>query len=368
MVKTTSKWRTLGLRGLTVCLCLVATALLGGAGRSAASTQTQCNQPDPTGRQFCVSIEDSDGVSPSGLVGSGNRQVNVEAYQFYKLSIANVSGSTLTQVKMDVVLRDNLSTGGSVNSTAVYVPSSSASFCSVVSTNPNTVRCTLQNLAGNTGTPTFVLGYRTSNTANVVSTDAVVTVSTKEGANGGANPADLTFTENTSLEPNPEGSVAWSPAQQGVSMGTSPTFDNQFSTMQYTVPAGKKAFVATLNESAGNLCPPDSSFTCFGELVTTDLSAAEDGTFTRANLFHLTMKVSLDLFKGGNTKSVKVFHQPDSGPLEVLTQDNNKCTSSPPTTTESVPCILVTTAPAKKPELLVVEVWAFKNGGWMTGN
>jgi hypothetical protein len=354
-------WQTLGLRGLAVCIFLVAAALLGGAGTSAASSATHCNIPDPTGRQFCVAIEDSDGVSPSGLVGSGKKQVNVQAYQFYKVSIANVSGSTLTQVKMDVVLKDNLSTGGSVNSSAVYVPTASAAFCSVVSTNPNTVRCTLPNLSGNTSTPTFVLGYRTSDTQNVTSTDAAVSVSTKEGPNGGANPADLTFTENTNLEPNPEGSVAWSPPQQGVTMGTSPTFDSQFSTMQYTVPAGKKAFVATLTESGGNVCAPTLK-ECFGELVTTDLKAAEDGTFTRSNLFHLTMTMSLDLLPGGNTKGVSVSHRLDSGAFEVISQ---RCTSNPPSTSESIPCISVTAD--KKAGLLFVDVWHFQNGGWHAG-
>jgi hypothetical protein len=364
VVKTPSKRQALGLRGLTVCICLVAAALLGGAVNSAASSATHCNTPDPTGRQFCVAVEDSDGVSPSGLVGSGNKQVNVQAYQFYKLSIANVGGSTLTQVEMDVVLKDNVSTGGSVNSNAVYVPSASAAFCSVVSTNPNKVRCTLPNLPSNTTTPTFVLGYRTSTTPNVTSTDATVSVSTKEGGNQGANPADLSFTENTSLEPNPEGSVAWSPAQQGVTMGTSPTFDSQFSTMQYTVPAGKKAFVSTLNESVGNVCAPTLT-QCVGELVTTDLSGAEAGTFTQSNLFHLAMTMSLDLVKdiapGGNTKDVKVSHRLDSGAFEVL---STRCGSTPPASTET-PCVNITAD--KKAKLLFVDVWHFQNGGWMTG-
>jgi hypothetical protein len=150
-------------------------------------------------------------------------------------------------------------------------------------------------------------------------------------------------------------------------MGTSPTFDNQFTTMQYTVPTGKKAFVSTINESAGSVCAPTVK-QCIGELVTTDLSGSEAGTFVRTNLFHLTMTLSLDLFQGINTKNIVVSHRLDSGAFEVLTQDANKCTASPPTTTESIPCILVTTAPDKKPTLVIVDVWAYQNGGWMTGN
>jgi hypothetical protein len=290
----------------------------------------------------------------------------VTAYQFYKFTVSNVAGSTLTNGAVRVVLRDNDSNGGNVNSTAAFVPGGSAPFCSLTSTNPNTVTCTPANLGANTTAPTFVIAYRTSKTPDVVSTDAMVTTSFKEGSNpNGANPSSLSFTENTSLEPNPEQSVTWSPPQQGVTMGTSPTFDNQFTTMQYTVPAGKKAFVSTVTESGGRVCAPEVD--CLGELVTTDLSAAEDGTFIRANLFHLTMTMSLDLFQGINPKFIKVSHQLDDGTFEVLTQDRNKCTADPPTTAESIPCILVSTAPDKKPDLVIVEVWAFKNGGWMAG-
>ena len=62
-------------------------------------------------------------------------------------------------------------------------------------------------------------------TTNVTSTDAAITVGFKEGSNGpnGANPATLSFRENTSLEPDTEASVAWSPLGQDVLLGTSPT-------------------------------------------------------------------------------------------------------------------------------------------------
>src|SRR5438552_18647872 len=292
--------KKVGLRWATLSLCILALALLGGAGQTAASTTSHCNTPDPSGRLFCVSIEDLDGVSPSGLVGSGKRQVDVEAYQFYKLTITNSGGNTLTNGTVKVVLTDNVTDVGSVNSTAVFTPAGSAPFCSLASQAPNTVTCTLANIPAGVTTPTLVLGYHTSNTANVVSTDANVTVGFKEGSNGtnGANPATLAFTEDTSLEPDPEASLAWSPPGQDGSLGTSPTFDSQFSVLQYKVPAGKPAFVATESEGAGTLC--STGLTCFGEVVTTDLSHADDGTFSRSNLFHLTITMNLDLLPGGN--------------------------------------------------------------------
>src|SRR5262249_56289002 len=109
-------------------------------------------------------------------------------------------------------------------------------------------------LAAGGSTPTIVLAYRTSTSANVTSTDATATVAFKEGQNpNGANPSSLTFVENTSLEPDPEASVAWSPPGQNVQLGTSPTFDSQFTTLQYTVPSRKPPFTPPLNNSSAPL-------------------------------------------------------------------------------------------------------------------
>ena len=238
---------------------------------------------------------------------------------------------------------------------------SSAPFCSLASQAPNTVTCILANIPAGVTTPTLVLGYHTSNTANVVSTDANVTVGFKEGSNGtnGANPATLAFTEDTSLEPDPEASLAWSPPGQDVSLGTSPTFDSQFSVLQYKVPAGKPAFVATESEGAGTLCA--TGLTCFGEVVTTDLSHAGDGTFSSANLFHLTITANLDLLPGGNVNGVAVVHQGATS-TEII---RTRCSSSPPASTATLPCITVTKD--TKAKLLIIDIWGFENGGWHPG-
>jgi hypothetical protein len=360
------------VRGLVLLISVSAVVLLGGAGSSIASTQTQCNAPLPTGRQFCVTVVDSDGVSPSGLVGTDTRHDEVTAYQFYKFTIQNVAGtSTLTNGAMSVVLNDNFpgSPPTTANSTALFVPSGSSPSCAAVSTSPNRVDCNLGNLAAGASTPTIVLAYRTSKSPNVISTTATTTVSFKEGSNpNGANPSSLTFDEITSLEPDPESSVSWSPPGQNVQMGTSPIFDSQFSTLQYTVPNGKSAFTATMNESSGTLCGFD--LTCFGEVVTTDLSAADPNTFTATNLFHLVITMDAGLLPTGNTKSVVVVHQPDTGPAEEISL---RCPSStdPPSSTDTLPCIqvnLVTVGKGQdKVTLLVIGVWGFKNGGWVPG-
>jgi hypothetical protein len=336
-------------------------ALFTGANGTHASVTTKCNIPDPTGRLFCITVEDQDGVSPSGATGSGNTQTSVNAFQYYRLTFTNQGGSTLTNGVVTLKLTDNVPGSAAVDSTAVFAASGSASFCSVTSTTPNVVTCTLGNIpAGGTKTPFFV-AYRTSNTPGVTSTGAAITTAFKEGANQGANPASLTFTENTSLEPDPELSVSWSPPGQHVDLGTAPGVT--FSKFSFDVPPGKRAFLSSVAESNGYACDP--SLTCFGQLVKTDLSAAEDGTFSATNLFHLTIIESLDIVPG-NTKSLAVSHQLDGGGFEVI---RTRCGSDPPSSADMLPCFTFSTFTDKatKQKYGVFSIWGFRNGGWMPG-
>lgn len=356
------------VRGLVLAISCLILLILGGAGGSSASTAKNCSSPDPQGRLVCVTVEDSDdvsglhGPSPSGLFGSGARQVTVTAYQYYKLTVENSGGSTLTQGSVTVDLTD-VTPDGTVVSTAAYRPSNSAASCLLVSASPNRVKCTLANIPANSSAPLIVLAYRTSTTPGVTATIASITTAFKEGTNpNGANPSTFTFTETTNLEPDHEASAAWSPPGQTTSLGTDPVFDSQFSTLQYTVPPGHAAFTATMNESNGTQCSPDLH-QCFGELVTTDLSAADPGTFDGTHLFHLVLTMDYALFPGGSTNSIVLTHQPDTGPLQVI---RNRCSSEPPSSTE-VPCITVGVIGHGQSKLLVIGVWGDQNGGWQAG-
>lgn len=355
------------MRALLVCAGLLGLALLGGAGRSTASTTPQCSVPDPTGRHFCVTIEDQEGVSPSGLLGTGKLQVDVTAYQYYKFSIENVGGSTLTNGTLKATLKDHVVTTTEtkdVNSTASYVAAGSASFCSRTSTDPNTVSCSLPNIAASPQPLVFYLVYRTSTTPDVKATNLSGLIGFKEGSNGsnGANPATFAVSEGTSLEGDPESSVAWSPPSSHVSLGTSPTVDAQFSTLAFNVPPGRAAFLAKESEGTDTLpCP--AGLTCFGEVVTTDLSGAEAGTFSSSNLFHLTITISLDSVPGGNTDNIALVHLRDNATIpEVI---RTRCSSSPPAGSDTLPCITVTKD--NKAKLLIIDAWGYQNGGWVPG-
>jgi len=250
---------------------------------------------------------------------------------------------------------------GTVDSTAAFV-SSSGVGCSLTSASPPTVVCSLANLAAGASAPTITLVFRTSKTPAVTATNADITTAFKEGTNGsnGSNPASFSFTETTSLEPDPEQSVSWSPGGQNVEMGTSPAFDTQFSKLGYRVPAGKAAFSATMSESSATVCAPGVA--CFGELITTDLSGAEGGTFSAGNPFHLTTTESLGIVPGGNTNTIVMSHRLDNNQFEVV---NRRCSATPPSPTEQLPCLKVTKD--NRAKLLIVDVWGVENGGWMTG-
>jgi hypothetical protein len=349
------------LRAVVMTAAVATFVLVGGSSRSAADTTQSCNPPDPQGRNFCVSIEDLDGVSPSGTFGTGKTQTAVTAFQFYHVTFQNNAGSTLTNGTLSINLTD-VTPSGNVNSTASFVATASASFCTQKSTTPNTVSCNVGNLAA-TSPKDFFLVYRTSTTPGVTATLLSGLAGFKEGTNGGggANPSTAPVSANTSLEPNPQDSVAWSPSGQMTKLATDSTVDTQFSALQFSVPTGKPAFRSELSEAAGTLCAPNLK-SCFGQVVTTSLPAA-DGTFTSTNLFHLTMTFNLsDPTVPNQTNNIVVVHQPESGPAETISV---RCSSSPPSSTETLPCIKVTKDNQAK--LLIIDVWAFHNGGWHPG-
>jgi hypothetical protein len=349
-------------RAVLITAAVFAFALIGGSSQSAADITTpQCNPPDPQGRNFCVTIEDLDGVSPSGTFGAGKAETTVTAFQYYHFRFKNNAGSTLTNGTLGDVKLTDVTASGNVTSTASFVPTASAPFCTQAP-NTTTVSCRVGSIAAN-GVTDFFLVYRTSTTPNVTATLLSAVAGFKEGTNGGngANPSTKTVSASTSLEPSPQDSVAWSPPGQTTKLGTDPTIDTQFSTLQFSVPTGKPAFESRLSEGAGTLCAPTLKG-CFGQVVTSSLPAA-DGTFTSTNLFHLTMTFSLsDPTTPKNTNNIVLVHQPDSGPAETISV---RCSSSPPASTDALPCITVTKDNAAK--LLIIEVWAFHNGGWHPG-
>jgi hypothetical protein len=316
-------------------VCALAVGVLGGATAASGSVQTTC------AGALCV----TDGVSPSTFGPPA-----VMAFQVYKITVTNNGSTSLPAGTINVLLSDIVSDTAS-SSNAEFSSIGSSSACARVSQAPNLVRCSVGALAGGASSPLFLLSYRTTRAPGVTSTKADITVSL--GA------ASVSTTEQTDLEPDPESASSWSPPGRSTQIGTSPTFDNQFSTLQYGVPTNRPGFVSGLEESGGRVCP--GTVTCVGEMVTTDLSDAAPGTFSPSNLFHLTLNLSLSIVPPSlPLSSVFLWHRLDNGTLEKV---RTRCQTSPPTATSTLPCITVAVVAGR----LVIDAWGFENGGWQTG-
>lgn len=325
-------------QSLLCALCVLGVAVAGGS-TAAASIQTTCSGA------LCITVEDVDGVSPSTLTNP-----QVFAYQVYKVTIANTGSAPLPSGTMTVLLSD-LVGGQPQSSSAEFIKAGSSAACARVSQAPNNVGCTVGALAGGASSSLFLIGYRTTRTPGATSTTADITVS--------LGSSSVSTSAQTDLENDPEAASAWSPPGAQVQIGTSPTFDTQFSTLQYKVPTNKPGFVSGLLESSATVCPP--GLTCFGEGVTTDLSGAAAGTFAASNLFHLTLNIALSSIPPSAPLSdVFLWHKLDNGTLERV---RTRCQPSPPNATSVLPCITVTTAAGR----LIIDAWGFQNGGWVPG-
>ena len=95
---------------VVVMAAAVAFSLAGGAGSGSGATTYPC--PPDSGRQFCVTITDTEPVSAS--VGG------VVAYVLYTISVDNVGGATLTNGVVTTTLKDHVGTTTSKVERAVH--------------------------------------------------------------------------------------------------------------------------------------------------------------------------------------------------------------------------------------------------------
>ena len=161
---------------VVVIAAAVVFSLAGGAGSGSGATTDPC--PPASGRQFCITVTDTDGVSASvdGVV----------SYVLYTIAVDNVGGPTLTNGVVTATLTDHVGTT-TPRSSAQFIAGASSSGCAAVSGPTNTVTCNIDNLAGGQSLAPLQLVYRTSSTAGVSSTDASVVGTFKEKGNDNQN-------------------------------------------------------------------------------------------------------------------------------------------------------------------------------------
>jgi hypothetical protein len=280
-------------------LAAIAVALLGGAANGVASTTERCS----AGRAFCVTVSDTDGVSPS----SGDAR-----YLSYALTIRNTGSSTLTNGRATLTLTDVVG-GANQASTAVFQPADSTAACAFTAAG-NVLTWTVPNLARGKSVACDPLVFTTSPTAGATATtlDAEIQFKEKGSDNQPTDPQQdrLLLSEVTSYEGSADVDASFARAGKTTALGTNRD-DDQSTAFALPVPAKATPFVGSVSESgvAGSFCPA-----CLGEIVST----VGGGIFSTSNPIQLLTTWNF-LPKGKTESNIAVHHVRDDGTLELIT-------------------------------------------------
>jgi hypothetical protein len=341
--------------GVVVLTAAVAFSLTGGAGSGSGASTDPC--PPTSGRQFCLTVTDTDSDPVSASVDG------VVAYVHYVIAVDNRGGTTLTNGVVTITLTDRPGTTEG-DSSAEFISVASSPSCVEVSGPKNVVTCTIGNLAaGQSLAPSLQLVYKTSTTAGVSSTDASVVGAFKEKGNDAGkndpNPDTLPVVENTTYETIPDGSDAWAPLGQQVKLGTAAD-GNTWGTFTFTNKG--QGVLTTLDEFAASspeqLCAEGHK--CFGQVVHTNIS-----TVTIDGLLAWETTFSQDVVTPGvSDRNVVIVHTPELGANpEVISR---RCPNAVPPTLADVqangPCLLAANGGTKKAKTLIVRWWSTHNG------
>jgi hypothetical protein len=280
-------------------LAAIAIALVGGATSGVASTTERCS----AGRAFCVTVTDTDGVSPS---------TEDARYLSHALTITNTGGSTLTNGRATLTLTDVV---GSANqaSTAVFQPADSTGQCAFTASG-NVLTWTVPNLARGKHVTCDPLVFTTSTTVGATATNLEADIQFKEkGSDNQPNdpqPDRVVLTELTSYEGSGDIDASFARAGKTTALGTDPG-DDQSTSFALPVPANASPFVGSVSESgvAGSFCP-----SCFGEIVST----VGGGIFSTSNPIQLLTTWNF-LPASKNESNIGVRHVRDDGTVEIIT-------------------------------------------------
>jgi hypothetical protein len=280
-------------------LAALAFALLGGGTSGIASTNESCS----TGRAFCVSITDTDGVSPS----TGETR-----YLSYRVTIQNTGTSRLTNANAKLTLTDIVG-GASQASTAVFQPADSAANCTFTVAG-NVLTWTVPNIAGGKSLTCDPLVFATSTTAGATATKLEADVQFKEKGSDN-QPTDpqqdrVVVSESTTYETSGDIDASFARSGKTTNLGTDPA-DNQSTKFAVPVPSSATPFLASVSESpaAGSFCPG-----CLGEIVKT----VGGGIFSTSNPVQLLTTWNF-LPDKKNESNIAVTHVRDDLTVETIT-------------------------------------------------
>ena len=340
--------RRLALTGFAAAL--VAATFLGGAA-SGATDPEQCN---PTGRQFCLTISDTDGVSQS--TESNSRHTT------FAVNVRNRGGPTLNQGSVDLELVDVVA-DQEQPSTAAFSASHVPTGCTLVA--PTALSCDIQHLPSGQSVSLGPVPTRTSQNLAATATRLRVTGNFNEGPSDGQpsdpNPDTFTISGDMVYETSGQGSTSVI-FDGGTTVLDSSSDDDQFSVFKVPVPGGFAGLGLALLEEfesgeTGYFCP--AGVTCFGESITTE---APDGIFLPGSPANVLTTFAKALLPAKVTeKTLKVNHRYDDGSIVQIQAKCSGAIGTVPPLSE-LPCRRVKINNQLK--LVQVDVWDVDQGNW----
>lgn len=251
--------------GVSLLAALGLLALAGPVG--ADETGTPC-PPEDGGRQFCITISDTDGVSPSPDPETGEPANHMR----YVVTVTNVGNTSLTHGLLTVELTDlPLGTEGVTTASLASASSSRGDVCDGL-TGGGAV-CDFGRLASGESF-TATLGYTTSHTDGVVATriDATVSVDEHQQDNDQPDPnQEVRSASNvTEYETRPDFGLTFVPdTPTDVHVGTS------LSSLSFSSP-GFESFFAEIQDFANDPSHCFRGVSCLPQTTRGDLTTTSD--------------------------------------------------------------------------------------------
>lgn len=235
---------------------------------SADEIGTDC--PPPAGRQFCITIADTDGVSPSPDPAANQPPNRMR----FVVTVRNVGGSTLTHALLTTELADlPAGTSGTTARLVSITPEPAGIAC--LEPSPGAASCDIGRLvAGASFTATLV--YTTSHTEAVEGTRLTAIVSVDEHERDQGQPRDpnqerRTAVNVTSYETSPDFGASFVPAEAGdVRVVTSR------SSLAFSTP-GFEPFFAEIQDYGDDRGHCFTGVTCLAQTTRGDLTDTAGG-------------------------------------------------------------------------------------------
>lgn len=338
------RWR------LGVGATFVVVAALTGAGYASSGPEV-CN---PEGRALCITITDTDRVSPSNA--------GTPRHMSYSVRVRNGGRAAITNVSARIELVADVVAGSEQPTDAAFLSSFVPAGCTLEG--PAAIECSLEDLAAGESVVLDSIVARTSRTSGATATRTDVTARGDEGRQDrpapDPQPDTFTVTEFTSYELDGDRSATVVYDGGSAVLATDPG-DGQFTSFNVPVPSGFSGAVYSFLEEfspgeEGHFCPTGTD--CWGQ----SMSISASGVFSALNLAEVVTTADLRTVPGGiSPRNVGAYHRYDDGTVAHITARCSTAFGVLPPASE-VPCL--NAAINRGARVMVIRVVDAAQGQW----